>query len=109
MLQSPGIGLLTGEPGVGKTAALRSLTRALNPHRHLVLYQAETDFGRVDIYRGLARALGLEPSYRRAQLWRDIKLRVHELVDTKQVTPQGREVVPIGEQLDQVAEFLRQN
>jgi SpoVK/Ycf46/Vps4 family AAA+-type ATPase len=26
LLQSPGIGLLTGEPGVGKTAALRRLT-----------------------------------------------------------------------------------
>ena len=87
LLQSPGIGLLTGEPGVGKTAALRSLTRTLNPHRYQVLYQAETDFGRIDIYRALARALGLEPSYRRAQLWRDIKQRVHELVDTKQVTP----------------------
>lgn len=87
LLTSPGIGLLTGEPGVGKTAALRKLTRSLNPHRYLVLYQAETDFGRVDLYRGLARALGLEPSYRRAQLWRDIKQRVHELVDSKQVTP----------------------
>jgi hypothetical protein len=43
---------------VGKTAALRSITGTLNPHRNLVLYQAETDFGRVDIYRGLARALG---------------------------------------------------
>lgn len=87
LLQSPGIGLLTGEPGVGKTAALRSLTSALNPHRYQVLYQADTDFGRVDIYRSLARALGVEPSYRRSQLWRDIKQRVHELVDTKQVTP----------------------
>jgi type II secretory pathway predicted ATPase ExeA len=87
LLQTPGIGLLTGEPGVGKTAALRALTGSLNPHRYEVLYQAETDFGRIDIYRALARALGLEPSYRRAQLWRDIKLRVHELVDTKQVTP----------------------
>ena len=87
LLQSPGIGLITGEPGVGKTVALRSLTRTLNPHRYLVLYQAETDFGRLDIYRGLARALGIEPSYRRAQLWRDIKQRVHELVDTKQVMP----------------------
>ena len=87
LLNSPGLGLLTGEPGVGKTAALRSLTSTLNPHRHMVLYQAETDFGRVDIYRGLARALGLEPSYRRAQLWRDIKQRVHDLVDTKNVTP----------------------
>src|SRR3546814_5364332 len=28
LLQSPGIGLLTGEPGVGKTAALRHLTRS---------------------------------------------------------------------------------
>jgi type II secretory pathway predicted ATPase ExeA len=87
LLQSPGIGLLTGEPGVGKTAALRSLTQPLNPHRYQVLYQAETDFGRVDIYRGLARSLGLEPSYRRAQLWRDIKQRVHEMVDSKQLTP----------------------
>src|SRR3546814_4103976 len=38
LLQSPGIGLLTGEPGVGKTAALRHLTCALNPHRHRVIY-----------------------------------------------------------------------
>jgi MSHA biogenesis protein MshM len=87
LLQSPGIGLITGEPGVGKTAALRSITSTLNPHRYQVLYQAGTDFGRIDIYRGLARALGLEPSYRRAQLWRDIKQRVHELVDTRQITP----------------------
>lgn len=87
LLNSPGLGLLTGEPGVGKTAALRSLTSTLNPHRFMVLYQAETDFGRVDIYRGLARALGVEPSYRRAQLWRDIKQRVHDLADTKNVTP----------------------
>lgn len=87
LLKSPGVGLLTGEPGVGKTAALRQLTRALNPHRFLVLYQAETDFGRVDLYRGLARALGVEPCYRRAQLWRDIKQRVHELAEGKQVTP----------------------
>jgi len=87
LLKSAGVGLLTGEPGVGKTAALRKLTRSLNPHRYLVLYQAETDFGRVDLYRGLARALGVEPSYRRAQLWRDIKQRVHELVDGKQMMP----------------------
>ena len=87
LLQSPGLGLITGEPGVGKTAALRNLTRTLNPHRYQVIYQAETDFGRIDIYRGLARALGIEPNYRRAQLWRDIKERIHELVDAKQVTP----------------------
>ncbi len=93
LLHSPGIGLLTGEPGVGKTAALRSLTQPLNPHRYQVLYQAETDFGRVDIYRSLARELGLEPSYRRAQLWRD----------SKQLTP----VWIIDEAQNLPAEFFR--
>lgn len=88
LLRSPGVGLLTGEPGVGKTAALRHLTTPLNPHRYKVMYQSETDFGRVDIiYRSLARDLGVEPNYRRAQLWRDIKERVHDLAENQQVTP----------------------
>jgi len=78
LLQSPGIGLLTGEPGVGKTAVLRQFTQRLNPHRHQVIYLAETDFGRQDLYQSLALALGLEPVYRRAQLWRDIKAAIQE-------------------------------
>lgn len=73
LLQSPGIGLLTAEPGLGKTAALRQLTNNLNPHQYSVFYIAETDFGRLDFYRQMALMLGLKSSYRRAQLWRDIK------------------------------------
>jgi len=84
LLQAPGLGLLTGEPGVGKTAALRQITQALNPHRYLLVYLAETDFGRIDLYRSLAQALGLEPAYRRAQLWRDLKMRIEEIAQTKQ-------------------------
>jgi MSHA biogenesis protein MshM len=87
LLQSPGLGLLTGEPGVGKTAALRRFTMALNPHRYQVIYLAETDFGRTDLYRSLALALGLEPAYRRAQLWRDLKARILEQVDGKNLLP----------------------
>ena len=87
LLQSPGVGLLTGEAGVGKTAALRSLAGKLNPHRYQVIYHAETDFGRLDLYRGLAESLGLKPSYRRAALWRDIKTHIHTLADSKQLLP----------------------
>jgi MSHA biogenesis protein MshM len=87
LLETPGVGLLTGEAGVGKTAALRQLTRSLNPHRYQVIYLAETDFGRLDLYRSLALALGLEPVYRRASLWRQIKARIQELADGKGVTP----------------------
>jgi len=68
LLESPGVGLLTGTAGVGKTAALRQLTQE-------------------DLYRGLALALGVEPAYRRAQLWRDIKARIQELADGKQILP----------------------
>lgn len=87
LTQAPGLGLLTGEPGVGKTIALRQLTRSLNPHRYQVIYLAETDFGRVDIYRCFAVSLGLEPSYRRSKLWGEIKARIHELADTKHLLP----------------------
>jgi MSHA biogenesis protein MshM len=87
LLQSPGLGLLTGEAGVGKTAALRLVTAKLNPHRYQVIYHAETDFGRADLYRCLAQSLGLQPSYRRAQLWRDIKAHIHHLADAKQLLP----------------------
>ena len=87
LLESPGVGLLTGEAGVGKTAALRQLTQALNPHRYQMIYLAETDFGRLDLYRSLALALGLEPVYRRAALWRDIKARIQALADGKGIVP----------------------
>ena len=87
LLKSPGVGLLIGDVGVGKTAALRQMTQSLNPHRYQVIYLAETDFGRADLYRGLALALGLEPVYRRAQLWRDIKARIHELSRQKNRLP----------------------
>ena len=87
LLESPGLGLLTGEPGVGKTALLRQFTRDLNPHRYQVVYLAETDFGRTDLYRGLALALSLAPAYRRAQLWRDLKLRIRDLAEGKNLLP----------------------
>lgn len=87
LLEAPGIGLLTGEPGVGKTAALRRLAQGLNPHRYVVVYLAETDFGRLDLYRSLALALGLEPAHRRAALWRDLKARIQELADAKRQLP----------------------
>jgi type II secretory pathway predicted ATPase ExeA len=87
LLSSPGIGLLTGEPGVGKTAALRSLIRPLNPHRYRVIYLAETEFGCHDLYRRLAFAFGIEPAYRRAQLWRDLQAHIEDLAEHKQLLP----------------------
>lgn len=87
LLENPGVALLTGDAGVGKTSALRCIANGLNPHRYQVIYMAETDFGRVDIYRQLALSLGLEAAHRRSQLWRDIKTRITELADGKHILP----------------------
>lgn len=103
LLQSPGVGLLTAEPGLGKTASLRQITRPLNPHQYAVYYTANTDFGRLDFYRELAKLLGLQPSYRRAQLWRDIKAHIVYLATQKNMLP----VIIIDEAHNLPFEFFR--
>lgn len=87
LLHSPGIGLLTGEPGVGKTAALKHITKEINPHQYQVYYLAETQFTSCDVYRQLAIQLGLVPPHRFAQLWRDIKNHIRERVEHKRSLP----------------------
>jgi type II secretory pathway predicted ATPase ExeA len=87
LLHSPGIGVLTGEPGVGKTAALRSIIKELNPHQYPVFYLSETQFTSFDIYRQIAFNLGLVPHHRFANLWRDIKHQIRERVENKRTLP----------------------
>ena len=90
-------------PGLGKTAALRQITRDLNPHQYLVHYIAETDFGRLDFYRQLAQRFGLHPSYRRIHLWRSIKEHVAQLATQKNILP----ILIIDEAQNLSSEFLR--
>jgi MSHA biogenesis protein MshM len=87
LLKSPGIGLLTAEPGLGKTSLLRQVTRSLNPHQYMVYYISETDFTRFDIYRQMAILLGLTPAHRCSQVWRDIKEYITNLVTQKNILP----------------------
>ncbi|MBK8999605.1 MAG: ATP-binding protein [Myxococcales bacterium] len=42
LVDEPGVGLITSEPGVGKTAALRNLCATLPKPDHLVLYLCDT-------------------------------------------------------------------
>jgi MSHA biogenesis protein MshM len=41
----------------------------------------------LDLYRSLAFALGIDPPHRRAALWRELKARILELADHKQLLP----------------------
>jgi type II secretory pathway predicted ATPase ExeA len=103
LLHAPGIGLLTGEPGIGKTAVLRHITQDLNPHQYQVIYLAETQFTSFDIYRQLAIMLGIVPNHRFAQLWRDIKNHIKDQVTHKRMLP----VLIIDEAQNLPADFFR--
>lgn len=87
LAKEPGLGVLTGEPGVGKTAAMRNLCSQLPRPDHLVLYVCDTAVSPLDLYRTLASELGIRPSHRRAQLWSDIKQSLIHLVDERGTQP----------------------
>ena len=87
LCEEPGLGVLTAEPGVGKTAALRNLIHDLPRPQYKVLYLCDTAIGPLDLYRSLAWELGLKPAHRRAALWRDLKGRLLQMVDERNEKP----------------------
>lgn len=87
LLDQPGLAILTGEAGVGKTAALRNLCAELPKPDYQVLYLCDTAVSPLDLYRTLAVELGIRPSHRRAQLWYDIKQALVHLKDERHTSP----------------------
>jgi len=87
LVDDPGLGVLTAEPGVGKTAAIRNLCAGLPKPNFLVLYLCDTAVSPFDLYRGLAIELGVRPSHRRSQLWADIKKALVHMVDERATAP----------------------
>jgi MSHA biogenesis protein MshM len=81
LAREPGLGVLTGDAGLGKTTAMRHLCSQLPRPDYQVLYLCDTQASPLDFYRQLARELGLQPSHRRAQLWNDIKCAIVQLAD----------------------------
>jgi type II secretory pathway predicted ATPase ExeA len=87
LLDDGGLGVLTADPGVGKTAAIRNLCNGLPRPDHLVLYLCDTAVSPLDLYRTLAVEMGVRPSHRRAQLWTDIKKALVHQVDERGTMP----------------------
>ncbi|BDG36109.1 hypothetical protein PcaKH15_20150 [Parageobacillus caldoxylosilyticus] len=82
-----GIELLIGEPGAGKTFALRVLKESLNPSLYHVVYFPLSTRGVMDFYRGLALGLGEEPKYRKVDLFHPIQQAIERLHHERRITP----------------------
>lgn len=82
-----GIGLLVGEPGAGKTFALRSFKESLNTSLYHVVYFPLSTGGVMDFYRGLAYGLGEEPKFRKVDLFRQIQQGIERMTEERKLTP----------------------
>ena len=76
LLELRGIGLLTGEPGSGKTTLCRRLTDALHPGLYRTVYVPLTTGNVMDIYKSIAWEFGLPTERNRASAFRQIRAEV---------------------------------
>ena len=86
LVDSRAIGLLTGEPGSGKSTALRRLRDDLHPDQVRAVYLHDTLVNPADFCRQLALELGLEPEWSRAMTFRLIQNEIQRLVKDRHLT-----------------------
>lgn len=82
-----GIGLLTGEPGIGKSTVLRKFAEGLNPSLYKPCYFALSTVTVMDFYVGLAQMLGEEPACRKVRLFTQIQNAILEMSSGHNITP----------------------
>ena len=68
-----GLFVLTGDPGVGKTAAVRTFCQSLDPAGHLILYLADPALTPRALYRLLGAQLGLETPWSASECGRVVR------------------------------------
>ncbi|KKM12412.1 ATPase AAA [Clostridiales bacterium PH28_bin88] len=68
-----GFALLYGEPGSGKTTSIRAFTAKLNPQLFKVVYLPLSSVTVMDFYRHLAVGLGLEPRFRKVDMFHQVQ------------------------------------
>ena len=82
-----GIFLLIGEPGSGKTVAVRRFAEALGPTLYKVCYLSLTTLTVNDFFSALAFMLGEQPRYRKIDLFRQIQNAISDLYYNQKITP----------------------
>lgn len=82
-----GIGLLVGEPGTGKSTALRRYVSGLNPALYKSCYFALSTVSVLEFYHGLALELGEEPKHKKLAVFHQIQQAICSMYYDRKVTP----------------------
>lgn len=82
-----GIGLIIGEPGSGKSTALRKYVNELNPALYRPCYFSLSTVTLLEFYHGLAMALGEVPKFKKIALFHQIQHAISALYNERRITP----------------------
>lgn len=83
--ETRGIGLFTSAPGSGKTFALRCFAKKVNPNLTKVIYLCLSTITTSEFYRQLCVSLGLEPSSRKSDMFKNIKDYMESMSNDKRL------------------------
>ena len=87
LLELRGIGLLTGEPGSGKTTLCRRIVDELHPGRYKVVYVTLSTGNVMDMYKSIAWGFGLPTERNRAAAFRQLRTEVTRLLTESKQRP----------------------
>lgn len=85
--QNKGFGLITGEPGTGKSSLLRYFKESLNPNLFKCVYIPLSTLTVLDFYRALCDGLGVEPANRKVAIFKQIQESIFNYATNKNITP----------------------
>lgn len=87
LVETRGIGLMIGKSGTGKSCILRKLVDSLHTGLYRPIYICHTSIGLTEFYTHICVGLGLEPTSRRASMFRNIQQRILSLNKSNRVHP----------------------
>jgi type II secretory pathway predicted ATPase ExeA len=82
-----GFGLITGEPGTGKSSLLRYFKESLNPNLYKCVYIPLSTLTVMDFYRALCDGLGVEPACKKVTIFKQIQESIFNYSTNKNITP----------------------
>lgn len=87
LLQTKGIGLITGDPGCGKTTIVRNYTNNLNQNAYKIIYLPLSTLTVLEAYKQLAIAFNIEPFHRKYENFAAIQDAIKRLNIEKKIIP----------------------
>jgi type II secretory pathway predicted ATPase ExeA len=87
LVETHGIGVITGKTGTGKSCLLRLVSKDLPPGLYKSYYLYHSSVGVVEFYTHLSSLFGLEPCYRRAGMFRELQQRILSLNTSSHIHP----------------------